>query len=500
MANSDWEEIPQDEWEEIPIEEAPTQEPSLAKSALTAVGEGLTLRHGGELSGLLQKLAGQAQQAGGYVLNKPEWVQAAQPTVDQPLPEIVAEEEGRITKEMEAHPGVTTPLQFASSLIPQTIATAALGPVGGAALTGALETEGAATSLGGKLAGLGAGAVLGGAAGKYAPQLVSKAGGFASKAFGALGEKGKAIMRRTIFTPAEEAKLGKSLRTGVNKANQYIETLTENGLFESGMSKPSLMKTAGEIAEKTGGEIGDLYSKSNAFATLDELATKFSPVEEKLTGKLTAEARKDVQDAFSDIVSKYSSPDGTMSLQQLWDAKKFIGDRTFKTGVPKDVSGLEKVYHTLGDLIDDTLIKQGGPEATQLQALNELHSAAQTVSGHLLKRVEADAGKTGISLREMLLGGGLLYGLGPVAGTAAVVAGYATKKYGPQAMYRTTHSLQSLAQSAPEKFGKYAPAILQLATRGQAALSSGLYIMLTSDPAFRKQVEPLVEKEEETEE
>jgi len=448
-----------------PAESTPAPQDGVAQTATDAavgLGKGLSLNLSDEGAGVGAAAANVVQQ-GKELLGVSENPDSETSRIQRVLDAFRAGKSDQQITEEEAQ--ANSPIsfgasQFAGSLPARVAASAVAGPVAGEALVAGIE----GTSEGGIGQGL-KNAAIGAAAGKVLGSAAArKLAGSAGKAIGKVGSKaadaGTETLRRTIFKPAELGKLVKGrgiVDEGIDKGNKISQTLIREGIFNKGLSKQNLLRSAKTIENRAGDQLDNLYAQlPEARVTADRLITKFDEkafeIEKKFKGK---GAINQLAEARENLLKNWTDGAGDIDVLNLWQAKKNLGTEAFKNQVGVDLSGKQEAFFVVRDLLEET-IEQTAPGALELiKKQNRVFSAAKSAGEALFKRVEEEGARNTVSL------GGTIAGI-----------------------------------TTPSKFGEFAPLLQAAAKKGANSFKAQYFVLSQRDEKFRK-ITTEINKEEE---
>lgn len=303
---------------------------------------------------------------------------------------------------------------------------------------------------------------------------------------------------------------------GVERVNDLVKTLRDNGLFANGISKDAMAKTVDDLAVTAGQNIDTIYSQSavgQAMATTgDELAMSLKGTLGKEIARVKAIAPEKAQqlDAVIAMINQHSGGGSAMTFGELWQLTKDLGSVAWEKGVANESRQVfQDSWKILKDATQNALefmAKKNPANAeilTDLASSNKLYTSAIEGGKMLSETANREAGTNIVGLRHLVSGGagGILGPMGP----PLVAAGHiAADKFGMQIASKTLEKgsealalpvIHQLLQT-PKVLGEFAQPLLNAANRGGVSLGAAHYMLSQTNEKYRTLINKLTTKKE----
>jgi hypothetical protein len=520
MADFDWEkdsapEQPQRfDWDREAVPEtAPTPTSSAGGAALRGFGQGLTANFGDELGAGLQ--AGLQRLANALPEGSLDWAgvdNRYQQDAGAVYREARAANREQLAADMEQHTGAALAGNIAGGLVSNAIVPgsrlaggaglARAGVQGAAAGLGESEADLTRGQVGGSAVDALKGAALGVAAqgigeevGRIAPRVAQwvqrKTGDFAAlRALNAAGY-GKAELKPIIK------------RGGIERAVEMGERLLdEPGVIRAGHNVESVMEGAEAARQRWGAEMGRILGEADATgAQFDMSSVGKRIIDEVIKPNLGDPAIRKEINAIGELMADYlklARQQGGMTFSQANKLKSTLENGTINWGNHWNNYGpshfLEKYQVSLAGIFADEIDNQlgarlGGDAFEAFKNAKAQYGTFKDAVGKAKNLNAAMQGNQAISLKD--LGVGTVAGGGPV-GFAATLASKVGRERGASALARgadaisQSDTLEAIASTNPDAFGRYAGAVSAALARGPEALRALDKVLRDTDPAWRQ--------------
>ena len=456
---------------------APT--PSVAKSALGGVQQGVTLGFADELAGLAGA-AGYAYESGSLEGAVENYQQAR-------------DEERARQKELEAaNPKAYTAGAIVGS-IPVAVGASLPAMVGVGAASGLGSAEGSAweqaksTVLGGALGGA---AKLGGdALSKVGGQAIdalqplyetikSKVGVEAAQKWletqaGKMAEKAAGLER----TLGQRAALEKQLARGKVQEGDVGKLLLEKEIVTATDSSKSIAQKAFNARKEAGDELGKIVAETPNI-TPDQISQRLT---QRANALEDVGANQDLKKELADLAKKYESTE-PVSAKTIQELKVEAGNAADWQSPMRDPQA------TLNRELDTALKESMSPE--QLASYTKANAESAMLipaSEAAVKQSAADMGKKVLSVGAapaIGLGYGAFQG-DPLAGLAAGAGFRLAQTRGPQVLASGMWNTAKMIQKAPDRL----KGVLQSAIeRGEKSFAATHFLLQQTDPEYNKAI------------
>jgi hypothetical protein len=520
MADFDWEKdsAPQQpqgfDWDQETVPEAaPAPTSSTGGAALRGFGQGLTANFGDELGAGLQ--SGLQRLANALPEGSLDWA-GIDNRYKQDAGEVYRQARAANREQLAADAREHGVASFAGNLAGGLVSNAIVpgsklaggagllraGAQGAAAGLGESEADLTRGQVGGATVDALKGAALGVAAqgigeevGRIAPQAAQwvqrKAGDFAAlRALNAAGY-GKAELKPIIK------------RGGLERAVEMGETLLdEPGVIRPGRNVESVLDGVEAARERWGQEVGRILGEADSVgAQFDMSRVGKRVIDEVIRPNMGDPAIRKEINSVGELMADYlelARQQGGMTFSQANKLKSTLQNGQINWGNHWNNYGpshfLEKYQIALAgifaDEIDNQLGAQLGDEAFDAFKLAKQKAGTFIDATAKAKNLNAAMqGNQAISLKD--LGVGTVAGGGPV-GFAATLASKVGRERGASALARgadafaQSNTLEALASSNPEAFGRYAGAVTSALARGPEALRALDKVLRDTDPEWRQ--------------
>lgn len=437
--------------------------------------------------------------------------------LEKPISELASETRQMLGEAEERHPLAFLGGQVAPLLPIRGPAATVGATIGG--ISGAAETQGGIPErLVGATLGAGAGA-LGGKLGEVAGQAVGRMSGKILEKIGQLrggfGKLADAATRRGLgFTRSNIRKLAGNTA----KADKISGTLREAGIFDAGTSPEAMLGKAKEIGRTANEKLSQIYPDLDAAGKpafdWGQVVDKFDEVLAPVRGKESFSAlNSQINKLLTDM--QQIAPTDNITFSQARELKQLIGEHAFgKNMTLESLKPLRKLYGALQDLIDEGTERIPGQIGDELRQANRISSAASKGQTALQDKIDRQAGNLGFGVMDVLAGGavgGIAAGATgePMPGGVGLLGGIAARRglqrFGPKigakvfgAAEKAIPPVVERILQQPAKMGKYAPALIGAAGRGQGALASTHYV-LSQYPEYRELIKKASEEDDKNE-
>lgn len=297
---------------------------------------------------------------------------------------------------------------------------------------------------------------------------------------------------------------------GVNKIRAAGRQALDNDMLNTKLDTDDMIKLNEALLKEGGESMGKVYQ------TIDESGIKsgFNPLDvaldvEKESGDfyrtaINKDITKQFENTIESILSRGADDIPLQKAQELkseldkvanWK-KPFVNDPTDKEKMARDAVRIVK--QRIDESTDQASKALNIPSLLEdLKQGRSKFGAASTTEKLLSNKQSMEQGNKIFGLTDTIVGvGGGLGGLysgdesgGLTTAAAAIAAKKLGSKYGLKLAAQGVDKVSKMLKLAPEKLGKYAPALNNAAQRGNHSLAITHYILSKTQPDYQKSLE-----------
>lgn len=343
------------------------------------------------------------------------------------------------------------------------------------------------------------GATVGGATGAVGEEVlgpvISGVGNLAESFGNKLGNTAERLAARGIGAERNTIK-----KLGDEKVREAGRFALDNGVVTAGASTEDMIARNEAIRKEAGTQMENVYNKIDEsgalnFNPLDAAVKVEDKVGDFWRSPINRGETKQLENTLESILVRGRGADKNISLSEAQTLKQELGkvaNWQNKLTITDKEKMARDAYGVVSDSIDEAVNK--GADQVGVSGLKDALSEAKNyysktkTSGELLEnKLAREHGNRLLSLSDSAVAGGAL-AANPLSWTAAAALGAKKvgERYGVNTSAVLADKLSDVVSKAPQALGKFARPLQAAASRGGSSLGATHFILMQTNPEYRK--------------